>query len=385
MKLKKLFAGVVAAAMMLTMAVPAFATETGASSGSTSGSTSSSKITVDSDGHAYLTVTKNFKVLKGTAPDSLTFDFTLTNDGADSELAEGTATPAHESTYHVTFSKADNNNADLEQGYSGSKTFKIDLAALGINHVGKYTYKLSETQGNVPGVTYDSELKLVVSCVNADANNPGSGFAYYVGVHRGDDKSPAVFNNYYGKDGENGNDTVHKVTLTKDVKGEFADINKIFKFKVNLTMATNNSTADDYKGASVTHSASDTHGSATSYLTYGKDHYVYLKRGESVDIGNLPDGVKCTITEISSDDTDVTVYTTTINGGSDITGTAERKYEGIAFVKGNTDQTAAYVNTREGSPDMGVILDNAPYIALLTIVAVGAVFMVIKKRRNYED
>ena len=47
--------------------------------------------------------------------------------------------------------------------------------------------------------------------------------------------------------------------------------------------------------------------------------------------------------------------------------------------------TVAYTNTKGGMIDTGVILDNAPYIALLTIVAAGAVVMIMKKRRNYED
>ena len=47
--------------------------------------------------------------------------------------------------------------------------------------------------------------------------------------------------------------------------------------------------------------------------------------------------------------------------------------------------TVAYTNNKGGVIDTGVILDNAPYIALLTIVAAGAVVMILKKRRNYED
>ena len=46
--------------------------------------------------------------------------------------------------------------------------------------------------------------------------------------------------------------------------------------------------------------------------------------------------------------------------------------------------TAAFTNVKDGEIDTGVILDNAPYIAMLTFVAAGAVFMVIKKRREEE-
>ena len=50
-----------------------------------------------------------------------------------------------------------------------------------------------------------------------------------------------------------------------------------------------------------------------------------------------------------------------------------------------TSGAAEITNTSTVNVNTGVILDNAPYIALLTIVAAGAVVMIMKKRRNYED
>lgn len=382
MKLKKLFAGIVAVAMMATMAMPGFAAGVDYTHGN---SKESAKITVDAQGHAYLPVTKTFKVLEGTAPDTLDFTFKLENDKEIAPEFAGsvTATPDFsKDNYTVSFTKADNNNSDWIVNSQASKNFNIDLAGLGITHVGKYTYKLTETDGKVPGVVYDSnELKLVVSCVNANENEPDGTFAYYAALYRNGEKISAsdAFHNYYGKDGDK--KTVHSLTLSKNVKGEFADLTKIFKFKVVLTGMTGS-----YKNPTVAHSATDTHSSATT-LEYGEsvEQYIYLKRNESATINNLPDGVKVTITEISSDDTNVAEYRTTINNGNAIEGENERKYDGVAFVKGADDQTAAYVNTRVGTVDTGVILDNAPYIALLTIVAAGAVVMIMKKRRNYED
>ena len=51
----------------------------------------------------------------------------------------------------------------------------------------------------------------------------------------------------------------------------------------------------------------------------------------------------------------------------------------------NTDVTAAFQNTNPDSPDMGVVLDNAPYIAMLTIVAIGGVALMLNKRRRDEE
>ena len=50
----------------------------------------------------------------------------------------------------------------------------------------------------------------------------------------------------------------------------------------------------------------------------------------------------------------------------------------------STNNSVEFINKSTVNVDTGVILDNAPYIALLTFVAAGAVFMVIKKRREEE-
>ena len=67
----------------------------------------------------------------------------------------------------------------------------------------------------------------------------------------------------------------------------------------------------------------------------------------------------------------------------DSNGTYTVRYTTKTEKNSNVDVTVT--NTSTENVDTGVILDNAPYIALLTIVAAGAVVMIIKKRRNYED
>lgn len=79
MKLKKFFAGVLAAAMMLTVgATAAFADEPISVPDNSENSYKGAKVIVaDTEGHAYLNLTKVLEVKEGTAPDKMTFNFTV--------------------------------------------------------------------------------------------------------------------------------------------------------------------------------------------------------------------------------------------------------------------------------------------------------------------
>lgn len=90
MKLKKFFAGVLAAAMMLTVgATAAFATNT-----------TESMIVADGNGVANFTLTKKLMVAEGTAPQKMTFDFTVSGHVADADKGAKAGTVGGE-FYHT--------------------------------------------------------------------------------------------------------------------------------------------------------------------------------------------------------------------------------------------------------------------------------------------
>lgn len=178
MKLKKFFAGVLAAAMMLTVgATAAFADDPAASTITVPGSgINGAKMFTESD--ADLALTKTLKVENGTAPDSMTFNFSVKSNGVE-VLAP-----------NVTFNKENNTGGQLFTAGTYTRTFNVNLATLlGTNNktkVGEYTYTISENDTQIPGITKDDkELTLKVTVVNA-TGEIGGGYGYYAALCRGD-------------------------------------------------------------------------------------------------------------------------------------------------------------------------------------------------------
>lgn len=383
MKLKKFFAGVLAAAMMLTVgATSAFAAKYTVENGA--------MLKPDNDGHAYLTLTKTVEVTKGTAPDDMTFKFEV-KDSTDKLLAEPS----------VEF-KASEDGAGTAPNkvYSSgtyNRTFNIDVAALTEGKdVGIYTFTVSEETYGYQSMnpTRTNPLTLVVTKVNA-TGKIGEGYGYYVALHTDaeatdDNKIPATeaFKNVYGS--KDGSDNVRNLTLSKTVRGDFANLNTTFDFKVKF-FAKNDVANSNYKGPRVTELTGGNFDDITvnSYLQLDKVYTVTLKHNGSVKFDNLPDGIQYEIYEDNSaySATDSAVklnkenvdYTVTVEGVQ-FNENSERVTSSVT-----ADVNAAFTNTNKATPDMGVVLDNAPYIAMLAIVAIGGVALMLNKRRRDEE
>ena len=187
--------------------------------------------------------------------------------------------------------------------------------------------------------------------------------------------------------------------LSKTVHGALGNLSKDFTFKIKFTKANalqNNTDTGLYKGPQVT----DLSNTATikdgttdidknAYLALDKEYTVTLQHGDSLDLSNLPAGIKYEIYEDGSQvengavvvTVDNVKYTVTV---TDTTFDAKEPTK-IKDEVGSTDVTTAFQNTNPDSPDMGVVLDNAPYIAMLAIVAIGGVALMLNKRRRDEE
>lgn len=382
MKLKKFFAGVLAAAMMLTVgATAAFAT--------------TPEYTTTPD-NVDLGIMKNYKVEKGTAPKE-DFTFSVTYK-ADKSKPYGTYTqPEASKSKTASFDSNMDAKADAYQASLGIKISDFELPA----GPGKYCFEIKENvpTNKTPGVTYDETTRYLV--ITVAHNDDYTGYVYYAqlfddsytpgtSIKNGQSAGVKVpgnnaFTNTY---------TANNVVISKDIKGSLSDLAAKFNFKVKLTVADTKN-ANQYVGAKVVHSDDTAVTVGTVWSISAKDsedgwYDVKLGRNDQLELENLPEGVIVTVKE-----TDGNEYTVSQNPSDISSKNANTSYAKIGTFTENTATVNAtvgavngsigFVNTKEGTPDMGVVLDNAPYIAMLAIVAIGGVALMLNKRRRDEE
>lgn len=355
MKLKKLFAGIVAVAMMATMAIPVFANQ---------------DVDIQIPVHdKEFTITKTYKVT-GTAPNE---EFVLKQvervSATKSEVTDFAGTGANEN-YDLKIENAK---------YEGSTTglgFKVTLPEYN-NHPGIYTYTLQEEDHGTAGVTYDpNKYTLTVYAMQAKDETdktPTNELTYAV---RLDVKDGTKLHKDYKITGLTNTYTSGSYKITKTVRGNMADRNKTFYFRATFDNIGNMAGNIQHNSENVTlNYTDDTHTSATVdfTLTHGND-YIFT---------NIPKGVMVSVNELTGENGTVVEKPDT---GKAVNGTYEVIYDKKQSAEMEDGMiTTVIINDSTENINTGVILDNAPYIALLTIVAAGAVVMIMKKRRNYED
>lgn len=404
MKLKKFFAGVLAAAMMLTVgATAAFATE-GNNTPNDVRNSFPDMTTIDLNSE--LELTKNYKVENGKAPFEK-FEFDVTYVGAVKKDTNVTGEPA--SNWSIT-KEADftKDTAGVPTGATGlpasgtayKENFKIKLNELNIptGGTGIYVYKITEKDNGTPAVSYNTDggrLYLIVTVTHVtdgNGNIQDDLYNYAVALRRGDDNITAAnaakgtkvlateaFHNTYGA-----GDSVNSVELKKTVHGNFGDLGKDFTFNVTFNKAVDKNygnIAFEAENGRKVYKANDPTQTGVNELEYGVEYVVTLKHGETIEFGNLPADVTYTMVENGKQDVEGTQK---VDGIYTVTGEKTEDNKGTVTASATTAKEEI-VNTNQESPDMGVVLDNAPYIAMLAIVAIGGVALMLNKRRRDEE
>lgn len=228
-------------------------------------------------------------------------------------------------------------------------TGDITVALPEYTNVGVYEYTLKEVDGKTAGVVYyPDDIKLVVTVINGE-----NGKLRIAAVHvESEGTKSDTFPNTY---------SAGSLKVTKTVEGNMGNKDKYFKFTVTLNAPENKEVKSAIGVGSTSYTSNPTS------ITVGTATDFYLKDGETLSFTNVPYGVTYTVVEANED------YTTTVNGtaGVEVTGTIEHE-----------TTTAAYVNTKTGDVDTGVVLNNMPYILVLAVLAAGVAVFIIRKRRE---
>lgn len=375
MKLKKLFAGIVAVAMMATMAIPGFA------------QTAPDKKSVNDGGNVTTVIlTKNYDVQGGTAPaDKVTITLTANANKAPDASDTVNHLPT-KTTYEAEFKNAVSYTADAD---AKKATFEaITLKDFGFKVPGKYYYVLTENAGDKQGVLYQESSVYMTVNVKNKLNEKGEPkevtgdedpFEYVVALHKDSYDGEKI----YDSEAFTNKYNAGSMEVTKVVKGNGSDRDKTFYFKATFTKTA----GMEVKGITV--KAPDAREATPLSLTFGADNtatYEFHQGHKDTTVfANIPYGMTVKVEELTGE------HGTAIGGGNTLDNAYTVEYTNNEATYGKAEGNATgkvdatVTNTSTVNVDTGVILDNAPYIALLTIVAAGAVVMIMKKRRNYED
>ena len=350
MKLKKLFAGVVAAAMIATMSFPAFATRPTPN--------------VGSDG--LVTITKKYTVTgseEKKAP-AETFTFTVT-PGAKVNGAEKTVEKSEATTIPTMAANSNEKTvAFTALAEDGTGTFTVDVANLNITKPGMYYYTVTETPSNTAGVDYAAKSMIMVITAGYADDGEDSSLSYWAALHDStnyNDKNSKFENTY----------TAGSLKVTKKVTGSLGDKDKKFNVDVTFTAPAGKTVKSTitYVNNGAESIAPDAWKLNTTTNQYEAKVTVELAHKGSVQFNNIPKDVTYIVEE---QDYSGAEYTATYEG--DKRGTIANDVKSTTITNHKGDDNI----------DTGVILDNAPYILMLAVVAGGAMTLVIKKRREEE-
>lgn len=268
--------------------------------------------------------------------------------------------------------------------------------------VGGFWYEVTEKAGNTAGVTYDAnKYYMHVQVLNGTTDGqfirlvtlhtkPGSEH-YKDGLIKCPDgcvKNDGITNSY--SSGE--------LHITKDVRGNTGDTTKRFEVTVTFTAPADKTVMSDIAytgGSSADNDSSEiTNGeiiAGDSGWTGTRFVKIWLKHGDTVTFTNIPAGVKYEVQETSyqldgydpptfsfvpgehdTEDYKIADKTSGDDYTKYITGTIQRY---------DDSDSITIENAKNSTLDVGVALEDAPYIGIMILaVAAAAVFVVAKRK-----
>lgn len=251
----------------------------------------------------------------------------------------------------------------------GTKTADVSITYSNLTNVvpGVYKYSFNEKTSSNTNIKCDTATKYLYVFVALDEKGDKTVTgASMISMSDGTSKKVAGITNEYGKD-EKGNDTLHDLTITKDITGDMADVNETFTFNVKVDSKDGKA---KYKVVVTKDGKVDS--TITSIDANKETSITDIGIHDSIKIYSLAKNDTYTVKEVNAN---TNGYTTKING----TAATDGKIDGTVD---NSDVTVNYDNHKEAVSPTGIIMNYAPYIAMLAAACVLAVVFFNRRRED---
>lgn len=242
--------------------------------------------------------------------------------------------------------------------------------------VGDYWYTLKETAGTTAGVTYDDNTYYLHLTVIHRGSSVGIVSAQ---IHKSAPADDGSFENNEGdKTTEFTNEySAGSLTVEKKVTGNMGDRNKVFEVTVvftapeGKTVTGDITSGEDSNGDKIVAVAGGWTGSKTVTIT--------LSDGESVTYENIPDGVTYTVTEA---DYTVDGYDAAQYAFDNQSEDGDTVSESAAGTVSDSADKVTITNNKDAIIDVGVIINNAPFVIIFAISAMAVASLALLRRKH---
>lgn len=246
--------------------------------------------------------------------------------------------------------------------------------------IGDYWYEVKETAGTTAGVVYDTTTYylhvqvvlrgagVTVSQVALHKTAPADDGSY---TNTADNKTEGFTNEY----------SAGEVTVTKKVTGNMGDKNKPFDITVTFTAPEGKTVTGDIKYTE--NGTEKTIAAGAEGWTGNKSVTISIKDGASVTFTNVPDGVTYTVVEadytVDGYDAPDYAFDNATETGDTVTA------DGASGKISDSADKLTVTNNKTSTIDVGVIVENAPFVLAIALVITAALLMFLKKRKKAED
>jgi len=303
--------------------------------------------------------------------------FNVTGSGAkvppqSVEFEVGTGTVTNSST----ISSAPPVTMECQDFAEGDETKIITIHLPAYSGVGVYTYPVTETDTNIAGVSYASNLELKVTVIQGKLNGADALVIAGIALRQNNVKTDTLENDY----------AANALTVGKTVDGNNGDRDKLFPITVVLTAPTGDKVTGTV-GVTITGDTAEVKDGTSPITTTiaavsggwtSKTLSLKLKHGQTVKFDNLPAGVTYTVVE----DSDI-VHLDAANKEQDNTEAYLVEDEVKTATALTADKTVTIKNTKNIDVDTGVTLDSTVYMLIMALALAGFVVLKIRRREDY--